>query len=790
MTEEERLLTEQLKNLQSGNTNVVEETVTETVTEPVGRKSALQQYQEMGYTNFVADYNDGQVIQNPATGERVFVSPGYNTSDPSVVEGIMKGITPAETKTAVAQEEFVQENPFISGLASGVQDVPFIGSYTDEAIDLVFGKEAGDAARYANEAFKSRRPGKAIAGGIAAGVLSAPAVIAASPAWALSYVAGGASILRQMGRAALIGMPAGGFEGVISGFGRGEDGERLDTATVDGAIGTAAGGIFGGIFPASTALVSAVWSNIKGRSVKEIANKLGISINASKVIRTALENDDVDAAQTALERAGSSSMLADAGPATQNLLDVTVTSGGTSPRIVRQAVDQRAEEAGETMTSVLDDVLGAPQGLKTTQGGIRIETAPERSSTYKSAYSKPIDYSASRGQRILDRLKRVPQSAIKAANDLMILEGNASSQILATVSENGTAVFKTLPDVRQLDYITRALNQVAEQQNATGKLGGTTPQGIATGKLSGIIRNILKKEVPEYGEALKVSEAAIRRVQAVEAGYSILDGNTTREAVADTLKKMTPAELKEARQGLRSSIDDTLAKVNAVASDANIEIREFQKLANNLRSRASREKMQLLLGDEATNALYKKLDESVATLELRAAISRNSKTQLRDSVTGKVDELTAPGPIDTVLSGEPIYATKKVVQVITGTTEEARALRKMGIYDEIAGVLVGLRGKEAQNALRLIRRAVDGDVLTTQQAEKIAKVLTSSAGMASYAAATATVDDNPVEIMDGTQTAPVDVDPVDLNEAELTKSLIEALKNNPAAVSKITNASQ
>ena len=357
--------------------------------EPVGRKSALQQYQEMGYTNFVADYNDGQVIQNPTTGERVFVSPGYNTSDPSIVEGIMKGITPAETQTAVAQEEFVQENPFISGLASGVQDVPFIGSYTDEAIDLVFGKEAGDAARYANEAFKSRRPGKALAGGIASGILSTPAVIAASPAWALSYVAGGASILRQMGRAALIGMPAGGFEGVLSGFGRGEDGERLDTATVDGAIGTAAGGIFGGIFPAGTALVSAVWSNIKGRSVKEISYKLGISVNASKVIRTALENDDVDAAQTALERAGSSSMLADAGPATQNLLDVTVTSGGTSPRIVRQAVDQRAEEAGETMTSVLDDVLGAPQGLKTTQSGIRVETAPERSSTYKSAYSKP-----------------------------------------------------------------------------------------------------------------------------------------------------------------------------------------------------------------------------------------------------------------------------------------------------------------------------------------------------------------------------------------------------------------
>mgnify|MGYP003133724128 FL=1 len=758
------------------------------VEDEVKPETALEQYQGMGFTNFVADYNDGQVIQNPTTGERVFVSPGYNTSDPSIVEGIMKGITPAETQTAVAQEEFVQENPFISGLASGVQDVPFIGSYTDEAIDLVFGKEAGDAARYANEAYKERRPKQAIAGAIAAGVVTSPAVIALAPEWALSYVASGASILRQMGRAALIGMPAGGIEGFLSGFGRGEDGERLETATVDGAIGTAAGGIFGSIFPPAKEFISFVWKNIKGRSVKQISNKLGISINASKVIRTALENDDIDAAQAALERAGSSSMLADAGPGTQNLLDVTVTSGGTSPRLVRQAVDQRAEEAGETMTSVLDDVLGAPQGLKTTQSGIRVETAPERSSTYKAAYSKPIDYSASRGLRILDRLKRVPQSAINAANKLMILEGNASSQILATVSDNGTAVFKTLPDVRQLDYITRALNQVAEQQNATGKLGGTTPEGVATGKLSQIIRNILKKEVPEYADALKVSEESIRRVQAVETGYSILDGKTTRETVADSLKKMNPTELQEARQGLRSSIDDTLAKVKAVASDANIEIREFKKLADNLRSRASREKMRLLIGDEATDALYKKLDEAVVTLELRATISRNSKTQVRDSITGKVEEITAPGPLATLLSGEPIYATKKLVQVITGTTDEARALRKMGIYDEIAGVLISLRGKEAQNALRLIRGAVDGDVVTTQQAEKIAKILTSSAGMASYSAVTSNVDDAVVPIMDGTQTDPVDTEPVDLNDADLTNALIKSLRDLPELSNKIINS--
>ena len=32
-------------------------------------KSAMQQYQEMGYTNVIADYNDGKIIENP-TNER------------------------------------------------------------------------------------------------------------------------------------------------------------------------------------------------------------------------------------------------------------------------------------------------------------------------------------------------------------------------------------------------------------------------------------------------------------------------------------------------------------------------------------------------------------------------------------------------------------------------------------------------------------------------------------------------------------------------------------------------
>ena len=298
----------------------------------------------------------------------------------------------------------------------------------------------------------------------------------------------------------------------------------------------------------------------------------------------------------------------------------------------------------------------------------------------------------------------------------------------------------------------------------------------------------MRKEVPEYGAALDTASETIQRIEAVEAGYSILNSSTTREAVRDAVSGLSPVQLREARQGLRSSIDDTLARVNAVASDANIEIREFQKLANNLRSRASREKMEILLGEKQTARLYKKLDQAVVTLELRAAISRNSATQQRQAINQKVDDITGPSVLDTVASGEPLNASKRIVQVISGNTPEARTLRKMGIYDEIAGVLVNLRGREAQNALRLVRKAMDGDALTEQMAERIAKVLATPAAVAAYSVGTSDVDDAVVPLMDGPKVGPVDTEPVDLSDAELTQALIEALKNKPAVAAKVQNA--
>ena len=728
-------------------------------------KSALQQYADMGFTILVADYNDGKIMEDPDTSERVFVSPSYITSDPVVIENMIQGISPAETQTATMQDQFIEDNPIASRAATALQGIPLIGSYTDDAVGL-FSEDAAEAMRYATKAMEDRKPGQALALQAGGALAATPAIIASTPAFVTNFVGSGVTLLKQMGRAALAGTLFGTVEGAVSGFGRGEGDERLDTAKSDALIGGGIGGITAGAFPAAASIISSAWSNIKGRSVKDIANKLGISIPSAKVIRVALENDDLPAAQAALDRAGSSSMLADAGPSTAGLLDVSVTSGGKSPRFVREAVEERAEKAGGDMTDVLDDLLGMPEGVTTTQRNIRLETAADRTNLYGDAYSKAIDYSGSNGKSIQNFLKRVPSSAINAANALMKLEGNESLQILAEIAENGTVTFTRLPDVRQLDYITRGLRETADQQNATGKLGGTTAIGRATQNLSKSIRNALRKEVPEYGTALDKAADTIQRIEAVEVGSSVLNKNVTREEARDAISNLSPVQLKEAKIGLRSSIDDTLAKVNAVASDANIEIREFKKLTDNLRSRTSREKMEILLGKTDADFLYKELDEAVVTLELRAAIARNSATQQRTAITGKVDDITEPNFIDKLLMGEPLNAGKRIAQVISGNTPESRAIRKMGIYDEIAGVLVNLRGKEAQNALRLIKKAMDGDALTDQMADRIAKVLTTPAAIAIYSA--------------GTSEADIGEEPIDISQSPALQSLIQT--TDPALI--------
>ena len=505
---------------------------------------------------------------------------------------------------------------------------------------------------------------------------------------------------------------------------------RSENARQGAIFGGAAGGALGAAAPYATEGLKRLLGRLKGTDISVIRKELGVSAEAARVVKNALDAGDMDQAAIALQRAGDNAMLADAGKPAQELLDAAANSGGGAGRVVRNAVEGRATKSSGIMDEALDRALGKPAGQMTAKGGIRTASASARDEAYKAAYSKPIDYASKRGVALEKLLGRVPDSAVRKANELMRLEGVESAQIIAKIADDGRVAFETLPDVRQIDYITRALNDVADAADGKGKLGGTTAIGRATSGLSRNIRNLVKGAVPEYKKALDVASDAISESKAVDLGYDLFRSKTRRETVATALHKASKSEKAAAKQGLRSYIDDTLANVARTVTDGNTDAREAIKLVRDMSSRANQQKLRILLGKKAADALLEEIDNAAVGLELRAAVAMNSKTAIRQSIQGSVREQTAPGALELLTAGEPMTAGKRFVQIFTGNSAEAQALREAGIYEEIAAALTQIKGRKARAALKIMDDAIAGEKISEQGAAFIGATLASTGALA------------------------------------------------------------
>ena len=91
-----------------------------------------------------------------------------------------------------------------------------------------------------------------------------------------------------------------------------------------------------------------------------------------------------------------------------------------------------------------------------------------------------------------------------------------------------------------------------------------------------------------------------------------------------------------------------------------------------------------------------------------------------------MNDRAGQGIVRNLMAGEPINATKRLVQALTGETAEAQELRRLGIYEEIATALTQTRGPRAQAALTRINAAMNGQTMSEQSARMIANTLTAS----------------------------------------------------------------
>jgi hypothetical protein len=237
---------------------------------------------------------------------------------------------------------------------------------------------------------------------------------------------------------------------------------------------------------------------------------------------------------------------------------------------INESLQQRFNDSSTRVGEQIDTAFGKPiDAFKSRKEADELARKVNKPA-YEAAYAQPIDYASDTGQNIEGLIKeRVPSSAVKAANDLMRLEGAPESkQIMAHIEDNGTVKYETMPDVMQVDYITRALNDIAKKEEGAGAMGGITQKGRAYQGLAKDLRENLRTAVPEYDTALNGAGKFIRGNNAHEEGLSFLDlisnKNADPKEVGSTLNNLekvyTPDEKRLFGEGIAADIKENPIK--------------------------------------------------------------------------------------------------------------------------------------------------------------------------------------------------------------------------------------
>jgi hypothetical protein len=591
------------------------------------------------------------------------------------------------------------DSPIMMGMADTVRQfakgVPVLGGIADEFNAGISSLTGGDSyeksldyQRARDSVFEEAHPiastGLQLAGGVASGMGAAAKI---------------APLVGNASRAAIMGTGVGGGStlGAADGFTRGEGmQDRLVQAGVGGALGAG----IGGLAPiAGKGISIGAQTILDGLSTNRDIAKMGLDRTSSDILTRALSADGTLGARGAanIAKAGPDGMLADAGGNAAAILDTAIQRGGPGATLANTAIAERAARAGNQVDDALNASLGRPRESAARDLVVYGDKTRPLDLIYKRAYETPINYSHPEGMRLESLVQgRVPPSVIERANTLMRVEGAESRQILARVADDGSVVFERQPDVRQLDYITRALNDVAKAGDGKGALGGNTAEGRAYGNLSRDIRQTLRGLVPEYGQALDRASDEIGKIDALKFGGGLLSRGVTRDEVAREVAGMSQAQLNSMKQGVRDHIDETVANVKKTLSDPNLDARQSVQALRDLSSDAAREKIGAVIGKAESERLFGQIDQAARAFELRAATTQNSKTFARTVTNDTIKEASEPGAIGTLMQGKPVGATQRLLQALMGTGPQAQTAKQDKTYEMLVRALTGPTGPAAE----------------------------------------------------------------------------------------------
>ena len=518
------------------------------------------------------------------------------------------------------------------------------------------------------------------------------------------------------------GAAAGGGLGLAFGFGHGEGGARNRTASGIGDMYT------GGTIGAATPFVGAAARPVLGYLAKRrAARRGGISTRAVDPVQRALQQGTDDVAGN-VEPPEPGTLVVDQFGSARELLGDRLARMGDDADEMRRFIKGRADSASERVTRALDESFGgAPtEGAEAVGKRLRQETKAARKAAYDDAYAAPIDYASESGRALEQWLWRVDPRFFRVAERKMREKGVASKQFFITWGPDGRPQRHRMPDVREIDYITRALNDGAKIERGKVKPGAsTTDQGQIWEEQVQNIRDLLKENVNQYATALRVAAPPIVARTAMNLGMKALSPSVTRGKLQSDI-----AELKASHPHLADMVDEHVAKGMRYQFQEVVD-RAKDPLARNpslsgavavgstrepvtartikdLSSKVVFDKITLVIGRKKADELRRVIDENAAATTTREAVEENVRKRRQKAE----EEEGEAGVLENLFNLRPGSAAAKAVQ----RRRERRENNKRQAV-AVANALLKKANEREMTAIRNVRKPSERGLVGAKRAE-------------------------------------------------------------------------
>lgn len=539
----------------------------------------------------------------------------------------------------------------------------------------------------------------------------------------------------------------GGTEGTVYGYGAGEEGGRVDEAISQGIWGAGLGSV------ANTAImpIQYAWSRIgnglKDKSTEAIASLFEVTKDTAKIIKETIgeTGSTLEDMLANLRRAGNEGMIADADIATQVITDAVAAAGGESASAVNTALKTRVNTTYQNLdTAMNQNIADLPYmkdhpDIKADPAEIAAENArkskPARDKAYKKAYAHQIDYLTPKGEAVKKALDDIDEDILteilSGINKTIRKSGDDITELTLnrTTDAAGKEIISLgqMPTMKQLDYIKRALSDIAYNSPGVPAVGQILPALSQRAKdalgLRHALSEALKKANPAYRKAVKLGQDKITRENALEMGYSMLDGHISPANVTRMLKDAGEAELAHARMGIRANLEAIIGRMQPTPSRMP-NSKELDTMWKQLSSRDNRSILKLVLGPKEFKKMVKELDKAEVAIKLRISVAENSKTAIRSNVYKSIEDVTDEASTirQTLAEGRGIEATRKIIQRINETQAISRKHKKL-VLKELANAMTGTKGKAAMAQLKEVYNAVKNGQQTMEHIEYLSNLL-------------------------------------------------------------------